>query len=402
MNRTLRLYDPILFWLALAATVLGMLFVFDAGYARSLAANRGAIPKEFLAQVFFLPVGIIASVLCANTRPDSWKSIAKVIWWISFGSLLLVFFPVIGKEMNGAHRWIKPGIQPAEFVKFTCVLYLASVFADRKAWPTQIKYKNRVEWADRVLMPKLARAMPAIVTFIAVLLIEKEPDMGTGAVVAFVAFCMMFLGGVSKRSLVLATCLALVGIFVMVKQEPYRLDRIVNHSHRWESGTMDDTGYQTVQSELAMASGGLGGTGIGTGRAKHVEPAATTDFILATVGEEFGFFGVLIVIGVMAALVIRLLALSAKAPTRFGALVLSGCAGWIGIQAAVNIMMANGTLPAIGIPLPFISSGGSSLVALWMAMGLCQSVIAPQTAEEGEVAPSRHRWRHRRPRLSRA
>src|ERR1041384_393828 len=136
MNRTLRLYDPTLFWLALAATVLGMLFVFDAGYPRSIAANHGAIPKEFLMQGLFLPAAIIASVFCAGMRPDRWKTAAKVVWWVSFGSLLLVFFPVIGVEMNGAHRWIKIGpmmIQPAEFVKLSCVLYLASVFADRKA-----------------------------------------------------------------------------------------------------------------------------------------------------------------------------------------------------------------------------------------------------------------------------
>jgi cell division protein FtsW len=405
MNRTLRLYDPILFWLALAATVLGMLFVFDAGYPRSIAAGRSPIPREFVMQAFFLPVAIIASVMCAGIRPEKWKKIAKTLWWISFASLLLVYFPVIGKTMNGASRWVGFGsfmIQPAEFVKVTCILYLAAVFADRKAWPSKIKYRNRIEWADRVMMPKLARAMPAFAVLAAVILIEKEPDMGTGAVIAFVAFCMLFLGGVSKKSLIAATVLAVLGVFAMVKQEPYRLERILQHSHRWDKGMMDDTGYQTVQSELAMASGGFGGTGVGTGRAKHVQPAATTDFIPSTIGEEFGLFGMLIVIAVIGALAIRLLALSAKAPTRFGSLVLSGTAAWIGIQATVNIMMANGTLPAIGIPLPFISSGGSSLVALWMAVGLCQSVIAPQTAEEGELAPSRNRWGHRRARLSRA
>src|SRR4051812_35839452 len=242
MNRTLRLYDPLLFWLALAATVLGMLFVFDAGYPRSIAAGRGAIPREFIMQVFFLPIAIIASISCAGARPDKWKKLAKPLWWISFASLLLVFFPIIGVAMNGAHRWIKLGpamLQPAEFVKITAVLYLASVFADRKAWPAKIKYKSNVEWADRVMMPKLARAAPAIAVFIAVALIEKEPDMGTGAVVAFVAFCMLFLGGVSKKSLIAATVIALFGVFAMVKQEPYRLERITNHAHRWDSGTMD-------------------------------------------------------------------------------------------------------------------------------------------------------------------
>lgn len=406
MNRILRLYDPTLFWLALSASLLGLLFVFDAGYPRSIAAGRGAIPREFLMQAVYLGAALIATYFCAAPRPDRWKKLARVLWWVSLASLLFVFFPVVGVTMNGASRWIKLGplgnIQPAEFVKFTCVLYLAAMLADRKAWPSRIKFHNRVEWADRVMMPKLARLLPGFLVLAAVALIEKEPDMGTGAVVAFIAFSMLYLGGVSGKSLGVAILLACLAVFMMVKAQPYRLDRIVNHAHRWEQGTMDDTGYQTVQSELAMASGGVVGTGIGTGRAKHVEPAATTDFIGATIGEEFGFAGMLIVVLVMGGLVVRLLALSAKAPTRFGSLILGGCAGWIGIQSAVNIMMANGTLPAIGIPLPFISSGGSSLVALWMAMGVCQAVVAPQTAEEGALAPSPDgRW-NRRTRLSRA
>jgi cell division protein FtsW len=240
------------------------------------------------------------------------------------------------------------------------------------------------------------------VVLAAVILIEKEPDMGTGAVVAFTAFCMMILGGVSKKSIVLATAIAALGVIGMIKQEPYRLERITNHAKRWEAGTMDDTGYQTVQSEVAMASGGFFGTGPGSGRAKHVQPAATTDFLPSTIGEEFGFVGMMLTLGILCLLVLRMLALATKAPTKFGSLVLSGCAAWIGIQATVNVMMSNGLLPAIGIPLPFISSGGSSLIALWMALGICQAVIAPQTAEEVEIAPNRHRRWHRRSRLSRA
>src|SRR5579862_4290818 len=100
MKRTLRLYDPTLFWLALIATILGMLFVFDAGYARSIESGHGALPREFLMQTILLPVAMVASYLCAGTRPDGWKKIAQTLWWISFGSLLLVFFPVIGVAMN--------------------------------------------------------------------------------------------------------------------------------------------------------------------------------------------------------------------------------------------------------------------------------------------------------------
>src|ERR1044072_1144477 len=244
MNQQVRPSGPVPFLLPLAAPVLGLLFVFDAGSPRSIAAGRSMIPREFVMQLLFLPVAIGASVVCAGTRPEKLKKIAKILWWVSFASLLLVYFPVIGKTMNGASRWVGFGsftIQPAEFVKVTCILYLAAVFLDRKPWNNKIKYRNRIEWADRVMTPKLIRMMPAFAVLFAVLLIEKEPDMGTGAVVAFVAFCMLFLGGVSKKSLIAATCLAALGVFAMVKQEPYRLERITNHAHRSDSGTLDDT-----------------------------------------------------------------------------------------------------------------------------------------------------------------
>jgi cell division protein FtsW len=168
---------------------------------------------------------------------------------------------------------------------------------------------------------------------------------------------------------------------------------------------MDDTGYQTVQSEIALASGGPIGVGPGAGRAKQVLPAATTDFILATIGEEFGLFGVLLVLCVLGALVIRLFQLAANAPNRFAGMVLVGVGSWIGFQTILNVMMVNATLPAIGVPLPFISSGGSSLVSLWLGVGLCQAVLQPAPEPTAEVekkgAPNRNRWRNRRPRISR-
>src|SRR5262249_2869093 len=141
----------------------------------------------------------------------------------------------------------------------------------------------------------------------------------------------------------------------------------------------------------------------GAGRAKHVIPATTTDFIMATIGEEFGLLGSLVVIGLIATLVWRLFWLAQRANTKFAMLVLGGVGTWIAVQACTNVMMANGFLPAIGIPLPFISSGGSSLISLWLAMGLCQSVLAPVPVPgEAELATGRDRWGHGRTRLSRA
>ncbi len=402
MIRAWKHYDPILLALTSLATALGLFFIFDAGYARSLQGDRGALPQEFKSQLMFLPVALLTSWAVSRVRSETWLKASKVIWIVSL--LLLVAVEVVGHELNGAKRWISLGpisIQPAEFAKLATVIYLAGCFANRPDWvaPTK-KYKHWAQKMDHIYWPKIKRCLPALWVLISVYLIESEPDLGTAAVVMATAYALFFQGGVSRKMMLAAVLLAVGGAFGMVIKEPYRLDRVENHRHRWEQGNADDIGYQTIQSEAAMADGGMVGVGIGAGRAKHVLPATTTDFIMATVAEEFGLLGALAVLGVLAGIVWRLMILSYKVESKFNQLVLYGVAAWLAIQACVNVMMANGALPAIGIPLPFISSGGSSLVAIWMAMGVCQSMLAPAPVKESENAVARNRWGHRRPRLS--
>jgi cell division protein FtsW len=410
MTKSLRINDRLLFFLTLLATGLGLVFIFDAGYARSIASGYGSMPKEFKSQLMFLPIALICAAVVASIGGHRWEKAARWLWFISLFTLILPLLPVIGVEHNGASRWFKIGpveIQPAEFIKVTAILYLAAVFASRAPWPKKIKApKHFADAMDRIYMPKLVRCLPALFVVAAVLVIEKEPDMGTAFIVAVISFVMFFVGGVSRKSLAIASLLAIMGTGALTMQEPYRLERILHHANRWTEQNMDDTGYQTVQSELAMASGGIFGVGPGAGRAKHVLPAATTDFISPTIGEEFGIIGMLVVLGVLSLIVIRCFQLARQAPTRFGGFVLSGVGAWIGIQTCLNVMMANASLPAIGVPLPFISSGGSSLLALWLGIGLCQAALSPvpekSVVEVKKRASHRNRWRHRRPRLSRA
>jgi cell division protein FtsW len=386
VKRGIRIYDPVLFWLSLAATLLGMLFIFDAGYARALATDKGALPPEFRSQLIFVLPAIVISLLVTAIRPDAWKNSSKLWWVVTILALLAV--EKFGKEMNGARRWIGAGpimLQPAEFAKLSAVLYLAAYFAGRKLWPQAIgRRKDFAHWLDTVAIPKLKRCLPMLWVMLGVFLIEKEPDLGTGAVVAATTFAMFFPGNVTKKSIIAAVALAGIGGAVMIKKEPYRLERIVHHSQRWDPQNVDDETFQTVQSELAISSGGVFGVGIGNGRAKHVLPATTTDFIMATVGEETGLVGSLVTLSLIGGIVWRLFYQARRVTSRFSALVLYGVGSWFGIQTCVNVMMANGFLPAIGIPLPFISSGGSSLVALWLALGVCQSTLAPAPVEEEE------------------
>jgi cell division protein FtsW len=396
--------DPILVILAIAATLIGLLFIFDAGYARSLRDGRGIIPREFIMQMITLPLAAGAGWWAAKQKPAIWKKWSQVLWFVSLFSLLLVKAPIIGVAMNGAHRWIRfPGfaLQPAEFVKLTSILYLAGVLANRKAWPTKIsRRKNFTHWMDTIFVEKLKRAVPLMWVTLAILLIEIEPDLGTAAVVGAAAAVMIFVGGVSWKSLAACALVGTIGVCGLVIKQPYRLQRVRDHDARWSQENADDSTYQTVQSEAAMANGGVTGVGLGNGRAKHVEPATTTDFIMATIAEETGLFGSWLVLAVMGGLSLRILYLARDVKDRFPKLVLTGVAAWFGVQACVNMMMANAFIPPIGIPMPFISSGGSSLIALWLAVGICQAMLNKAPVKGEVLAVSDHRWRYRRPHLS--
>jgi cell division protein FtsW len=362
---------------------MGLFFIFDAGYARSLGTNHGVWPAEFRNQLIALPIAVGFGWVCSMIKPKAWLNLSLVA--LAICAALLVFVLKVGHEINGAKRWIW-SVQPSEFAKVAVVLFLASVFAFRKPWPKIPKFKNWPWWLDHVAVPKVVRALPALAVAVVVLLVDKEPDMGTAMVIAATVLVLFVLGGVSNKSLMAVGFLVVVGGWFVVRSEPYRMERILNHSRRWDPSNIDDISYQSVQSELAMASGGLTGIGIGNGRAKQIIPEPTTDFIMATVGEEFGLFGSLIVLGVLSAIALRMVWLAGRTKNRFGSLFLYGIATWIGFQASVNFMMANAFLPAIGVPLPFISYGGSSLFALWCAIGIGLSLVAqpaPKRVVEG-------------------
>ena len=399
----IRINDPALIALALAASFLGLVFIFDAGYARSLASGRGMIPGEFKTQLMMFVVSIVAGGLMSKLPGDKWQKASKLIWFLAFVSVFLPEIPGLAHRQNGADRWFKlpflPPIQPAEFVKVAVIIYLAGLFAKRKAWEPK-PAKDWAQWLDRNLGRKLKRCLPALWIVIACVVIEKEPDMGTAAVIAATAFALFVVGGVSKKTLIAGSVAGVLLVGWLVTHESYRMERIRNHGARWSAENMDDAGWQTVQSEIGLAAGGLIGVGPGAGRAKHVLPAATTDFVSATIGEEFGLLGMWGVLAVLGGLVFRLFHLAKRAADPFAALYLSGFGAWIAVQTSVNVMMANGLLPAIGIPMPFVSSGGSSLIALWMGIGIANSVLVRRPVREEAVETDRDRWGHGRARLS--
>ena len=408
MTKAFRGQDPVLNGLVGLITLLGLAFIFSAGYPRALANEGSPIPSEFRTQIILLVISF-GAFLFVSTRPQElWKKRAKLIGLASFLSLIAV--ELVGKSQNGAKRWlgVPPiAIQPAEFAKLAIILFLAAALANRKPWRAPKKPHGLLEWTDRIGAPKIERAWPFLVLGAFFVLIEMEKDLGTGAVVMVTGIAMLFIAGISNWSKLLLFILVLGGVGFFAKKEAYRVERIMSHFSRWNPDKVDEEGFQTCQAELAMASGGIGGVGIGNGRAKHILPATTTDYIMATVAEESGLAGPLIALGLVGGIVARLWSLARVARDRFSSLALMGIGIWIAVQATTNTMMANATLPSIGIPFPFLSSGGSSLLALWLAMGIAQSLTrqnVPQTVGtqvKGEDDAVRdHGWRDGRTRLS--
>lgn len=387
--------DHALTWAAFAATLLGFLTIWDAGYARA-AANGQLLPREFLTQVVASVVALVAAWFVMRVKGEKWKVYGPWVLIAAIVGLALVQVPGLGKSSGGAKLWLDLRVgtlQPSEFAKWGVILFLSAALAARAPWQAP-RIRNFGDRIDREWIPRLGRGWPLLVVALVLILIELGPDLATMAVVVVSTAVILVAGKVNARSLMLLGTAAALGVGVLMTTESYRMERITQHAGRWSEANRDSIGFQTTMAEIAFASGGLTGVGLGEGQAKHTLPAPTTDFVLATVGEEFGFLGSLVVIGLLGFITYRLMARGAVSRDLFTRMVLMGTGAWVGIQSAVNIMMTNGFLPPIGIPLPFFSYGGSSLIAMWMALACCQSLMAAERAEEPEQ-PAPTSWRNR-------
>ena len=395
--------DTSLFWLALAASILGLVFILDAGYAQSMKVGQ-LLPKPFITQIIMLVIGIVCFAFVRRISPDRLKKLAPWIIGVSFISLILV--ELVGISQNGAKRWLGVEalkVQPAEFMKVAAIIYLAYALANKKPWQsTWEKRKKQKGWANQVLVPKLERLWPAFVILIAIGFIEHEKDLGTACVILAGSVALFLSAPVTWKSITVIGLVIVIGLGAFVAKESYRLKRFLVHSHRWEREYINDESYQPINSELAMVSGKMIGVGFGSGRAKYLLPATTSDYIMATIGEECGIWGPGICLLLVGGISFKLLVTAKQTKDRFKCYVLSGTAWWIGIQACTNLMMANATLPSIGIPFPFISAGGSSLIALWIALGICDRLsVAKEPSKEVALESSYNRRWNRRSRLSR-
>jgi len=350
-------FDPWLLALTVALVSGGLLMVGSSSnyFALDMTANPSAL---WWKQGLFVLVGATALVvpLLVPYQRLVEPRMLRALLAVTLGLLLLVLaMPAAG----GAHRWIPLGpikFQPSEFAKLVCVLFLARRLAGCEA-PLALR---------NILAPlAIAGAVAGLVL--------AEPDLGTAAILAAVVGVMVFVAGLRWRWVVALVGLAGLGLVVSIIAQPYRIERM----RAFLDPASDPLGasFQLNQSLIAIGSGGVMGTGLGGSQQKAFYlPAAHTDFIFSVIGEELGMIGCGVVLAAFLILYWRGLRTAVRAPDRFGFYLALGLTHVLVLQALVNLSVCLGLLPTKGLPLPFISYGGSSLVASMMAMGLLLNV----------------------------
>jgi cell division protein FtsW len=282
-------------------------------------------------------------------------------------ALVLVLVPHVGKLAGGASRWLGYGpfqFEPSEFAKLALVLYLA--------WALARDRTDRIKSLVRGVFPL------AFVTGLMAMLVVKQPDFGTASLLAFTAGVMLFVGGARKRHLLAIAAVVTPPAWLLVRHDPYKWARVTAFVDPWKDP--QDKGFHIVQSLMALGSGGWFGVGLGFSHQKFFWlPEAHTDFIAAIIGEETGFFGIAIVVTLFIVFAYRAIRIALRAEDRFGFYLAVGCTATIVIQAFVNLGVVSSSWPVTGVPLPFISFGGTSLVTSLIAVALIVNVGRTRT-----------------------
>ena len=355
-RRLLTHFEWLLPLLALAVCGMGAATVYSATH---MAGTQG-FSSLALRQLMWLAGGVVAmfAVLAFDYRRLERSSF--LFYGIILAGVLIV--PIIGRVGGGSRRWIPLGpvsIQPSEFMKLALVLALARYFAGR--------HERRLGLRE-ALLPLVLMAVPAAA-------ILAQPDLGSAAMLGIVAITMLILGGVRLRWLLGMAAPVVVAAPLLWKHlKPYQQRRILTFVNP-ETDPLG-AGYHVIQSKIAVGSGMLWGKGFLRGTQNHLNflPEQHTDFIFSVFAEEWGFVGAIVLVALYLALVLRGLVIAARARDRFGVLLVLGLTSVVFWQAVINIGMTTGLLPVVGIPLPFFSYGGSSLLCLLVGIGLAMNV----------------------------
>jgi cell division protein FtsW len=355
-------YDQGLVWAVVMLLGMGLVMVYSSSIAIAEASRMtGHQPMYYLMRhALFIAVGLAAAVIAFQVPTRLWQQAALPLFLVGAGLLVLVLVPGIGREVNGARRWLDiplVSVQPSEVMKLAAVLYAADYTTRKHAVMKRFR---------KGLLPMLA------VMLLVSWLLLREPDFGALVVIAVTAFGILFLGGMNGRHFVALLGMLTAGFVVLIVSSPYRMQRIFGFMDPWSDPF--GRGYQLSHSLIAFGRGEWLGVGLGGSVEKlHYLPEAHTDFLLAVIAEELGFAGVALVIVLLLSIVARAFVIGRQAALHerhFAALAAQGIGVWIGFQALINIGVNVGLLPTKGLTLPLMSYGGSGLVVNCVALAI--------------------------------
>lgn len=352
-----------LFLVALALSLLGLVMVYSATY-------REFGTQYLLIRSGHVALGVIAFVLARQVRYTVWRRFAPLLYVVVLASLVLVLVPGIGMEAGGARRWFDLGVvslQPAEFAKIAAVVVLSTAIA---------------RYRPGSVMP-LGPLLGVGLLFGLVIL---EPDFGTSVVLLTGVAGVLWASEVRTRDLLLASLVGVAGLVGIMVLEPYRRERFMTFLDPWSSS--EGSGYQIVQSLVAIRGGDFFGTGAGAGVQGGVIPEVQTDMIFALIGEELGLFGMVIVIAAFCFIAVAGFRIALAAPSVMARCLAAGLTTMLIAQAIFNIGAAMNVLPLAGMTLPFISYGGSSLMVSFASIGILHR-ISEDSERAREIKPRR-------------
>ena len=337
----------------------GCLMVYSAS-SYSAAYRYGNEYFFLFKQLFGVILGVFALFFFAFFDYHLLKRFKYWILAVSVILLVLVFVPGFGTQSYGANRWVNLfgiSIQPSEIAKFALVLFLACYLSEKH---DKIK-------TFKGLIP------PLVVAGLLCVLVIIEPSMSVTMCLAFVTFFMLIIGGMSKKHTLIFSSAAALAVPVLIIAEPYRLKRLFAFLNPWASPQGE--GFQLIQSFYSLGNGGWFGVGLFNSRQKYLFlPFAESDFIFSIIGEELGYVGCLCLMTVYAVLIFQLFKIGLNAKDRFGCLLACGVGIVIAVQTLLNIAVVTGSIPPTGLPLPFISSGGTSVMVFMAGIGVCLNV----------------------------
>ena len=357
MNKLLKIFktkiyfDQYLFISITLLSIMGLIFLFSA--------SQGNI-ETIIKQSFFVALGLVLMFLLSQVDPDFYKNNASFFLILSISLIILTIF--FGKEVNGAKRWLDLGfftLQSSEIIKIALPVFLAAYLYNK---PLPISLLNT--------------AISMIIIIIIVNLVRIQPDLGTSLVIFIAGLYILFLAGLSWRFIGASFGIIILSLPFIWNNflEPFQRQRILT--------LLDPTadpygsGWNITQSKIAIGSGGIQGKGYGSGSQAHLDflPETETDFIFAVIAEEFGFIGACILMSTFFFIILRCFYLAVNARDRFCRLTIGGLSLLFISTIFINLAMVVGIIPVVGMPLPFISKGGSSLLSFYIAFGIIISM----------------------------